>query len=188
MALTNELAFLGTRLNSTGTHTEVQYSLMTFGIPVDSLPVTYEGELKTSNHTKWVARREAKDSNMMCSGRHEGIDLPCHNDVLLGRGKPYQDHPGNVRMRHLVETYVGDYKSSKVLGQKTLLAAKVVASIKQDSCRFLKRNAVGWWLEVPDEEAAVKVLKTFKTALPSFSSQDGGSRYAASDNSKRAKV
>jgi hypothetical protein len=161
---------------------------MTFGISVDWLPVTYEGELKTSNHTKWVARREVKDSNMMCSGRHEGIDLPSHNDVLLGRGKPYQDHPGNVRMRYLVDMHLCDYKSSKVLGQKTLLAAKVIASIKQDSCRFLKRNAAGWWLEVPEEGAVVKVLKTFKTALPSFSSQDGGSRFVASDNRKRVKV
>jgi hypothetical protein len=162
---------------------------MTFGIPVDWLPVNYEGELKTNTHAKWVARREVKDSNMMCSGKHEGIDLPSHNDVTLGRGKPCQDHPGNVRMRDLVDMHLDEYKSSKILGQKTFLAEKIVASMKQSSCRFLKRNADGWWLDVPDEEAVVKVLKTFKTALSTLASQGGGgSRYLASDNRKRVKV
>jgi hypothetical protein len=161
---------------------------MTFGIPVDSLPVTYEGELKTNTHAKWVVRQEVKDSTLMCTGKHEGIDLPSRNDVILGRGKPCQDHPGNIQMRDLVDIHLDDYKSSKILGQKTALAEKIVASIKQSSCQFLKRNADGWGLDVPNEEAVVKVLKTFKTALSTLASQGGGSWYLASDNRKLVKV
>jgi hypothetical protein len=33
-----------------------------------------------------------------------GVDIPRNGDVLLGRGKSLQNHPGNVRMRHYCES------------------------------------------------------------------------------------
>lgn len=84
-----------------GSHTEVQYSLMSFGLPVHSLPVTYEGELKTVTHSKWILRRQAKDvayfdhCGLQATGapdefNFDGVDLPAQRDVLLGRGKTLQ--------------------------------------------------------------------------------------------------
>jgi hypothetical protein len=32
-----------------------------------------------------------------------GIDLPGQDDVLLGKGKPIQNHPGNIRIRLWVD-------------------------------------------------------------------------------------
>lgn len=31
------------------------------------------------------------------------IEHPSRYDVLLGRGKPYQDFPGNLRLNHMVD-------------------------------------------------------------------------------------
>jgi hypothetical protein len=39
--------------------TEVQYSLMTFGINVLALPITSGGQIKTKNHLQWIKTRRA---------------------------------------------------------------------------------------------------------------------------------
>ena len=62
---------------------------MTFGIPLEVLPITTDGELKVGNHMKWISRRRIKEA--VSENEHfPGIDLPARYDVLLGRGKPYQ--------------------------------------------------------------------------------------------------
>lgn len=47
-----------------GTHTEVQYALLSFGLPVETLPLAISGddnvELKVSNHLKWIQKRQSK--------------------------------------------------------------------------------------------------------------------------------
>ena len=45
-----------------GTHQECQYALMTHGIPVDSIPVTPEGDIELSNHMEWIAHRRALEA------------------------------------------------------------------------------------------------------------------------------
>jgi len=40
-----------------GTMQETMYKLMTNGIPVDSIPVTVEGEIDLAYHTKWIEHR-----------------------------------------------------------------------------------------------------------------------------------
>lgn len=71
----------------TGTHSEIQYALLSFGIPVDSLPITYNGEIKFAQHTKWIARRKMKDRELQLHGTFDGIELPSRMDVLFGRGR-----------------------------------------------------------------------------------------------------
>ena len=44
-----------------GTDTECHWSLLTFGIPVDVLPRTSEGILKTGNHKKWLEKQKLKE-------------------------------------------------------------------------------------------------------------------------------
>lgn len=71
-----------------GTHMECQYSLMTFGMPVPFIPVTDAGDVKATNHMKWIAKRKIKESFLKRAQPFEGINLPSNNDVLVGRGKP----------------------------------------------------------------------------------------------------
>jgi hypothetical protein len=54
----------------------ITIQLMSFGIPVNVLPVTDDGERKTANHSKWLSRRKAKEEALATSGSFQGIDLP----------------------------------------------------------------------------------------------------------------
>jgi hypothetical protein len=54
----------------------ITIQLMTFGIPVNVLPVTDDGERKTANHSKWLNRRKVKEAALAKFGIFHGIDLP----------------------------------------------------------------------------------------------------------------
>jgi hypothetical protein len=138
---------------------------MAFGVPVQVLPVTYDGKLKTMNHLRWIARRQVKDTKMIDkTGVFDGVDLPGRDDVLLGRGRTFQDHPGSVKLRDIVNFFLEEYKPASKPDKKAI-AWKVVEAIKGRGCRFLKRDADDWWVEVSDENAQEKVSTTFRTSL-----------------------
>ena len=146
-----------------GSHTECQYKLMTFGIPVSAFPVGYEGELKTAVHLKWLARRTVKETALQSGRTFEGIDLPRNGDVLLGRGKSIQDHGGNVELRSLIADYMPEYRNA-AKKEKTSVAWKVMMLAKKRGMRFLKRQPDGWWMEIADETAREKISMTYRTS------------------------
>jgi hypothetical protein len=146
-----------------GSHTECQYKLMTFGVPVDSIPVTSGNNLKTTTHLQWLARRRIKESATCMGKPFDGIDLPSPKDVLFGRGKTNHQHGGNVLMRNIIAEYIPEYQST-TKADKWRIPLKVLERIKQEGGRFLKRDTEhGWWFQVSDEEAQEKISMSFRT-------------------------
>jgi hypothetical protein len=135
---------------------------MTFGVPVNFLPMTYTGELKPANHSKWIAKRKTKDAQLGRTGVFAGIDIPGLHDVIFGRGKISTQHSGNVRMRSLVELHMDEYDQTPV-GEKHIIAESIVKAIQKESGRFLSQNPDGWWIEVSDNQAVQKVSNIFRT-------------------------
>ena len=80
------------------------------------------------------------------------------NDVLFGRGKPFQIHPGNVRLHQLVDERKHVYTMSR-RDDKTLIATSIVDLIKREGGRFLRqyKNDKKKWMEVDDIVARNKV-------------------------------
>lgn len=146
-----------------GSSTECIYSLMTFGIPVDHLPIDGDN-LKNGNHQKWIARQKVRDSLIKRDGVFSGIDTPRRFDVLLGRGKNFQEHLGNQYMRREVEARVEDYQSSSREGKLDLIN-KVFGDIQSQHGRFLRRDKDGWFLEVSESVATEKVASSFRTFM-----------------------
>ena len=87
---------------------------------------------------------------------NEGDIFP--NDVLFGRGKPFQIHPGNVRLHQLVDERKHVYTMSR-RDDKTMIATSIVNLIKREGGRFLRKykNDKKKWMEVDDIVARNKV-------------------------------
>ena len=149
-----------------GAHLECLYALQSFGISPDKLPICLiTGSLKTTAHTKFLNARKAKEVLMKQSSTPlEVVDDLTDNDVALWRGRIYQLHPGNVRMRELIAESREEYdKATK--GPKAEIAMEIVQKIKtQYKGRFLTKDSDGVWIEVPDKEAQRKVSKAFRSA------------------------
>jgi hypothetical protein len=159
---------------------------MAYGIDVASFPLSPDGEVKTTHHLKWLAKRKIKEAALQTVGSFSGIDLPGRNDVLLGRGKPFRQHPGNVRMRELVDLYKEEYKRAPV-GQKSNISDKIVqATMIKEHSLFLKRQPDGWWVQVSQNEAREKATQIFRTARSTRTKERH--RYVETDNRKRSKI
>jgi len=89
----------------------------------------------------------------------EWVCGPSENDVILGRGQRSNLHPGNIRLRRLVEDAKGIYDKSTKRG-KTDIAARIVVAIQLQG-RFLQESGLGW-VEVNDKAARQKVSHAFR--------------------------
>ena len=104
----------------------------------------------------FVSSQNAADSRTTSSSI-----VPTSDDVLFGRGKNSMTHPGNVRMREIIESKLGEYESSRQLA-KTKISSQVVHSIKDAGGRFLKQDASGNWEEVDTETCRDKISHLFR--------------------------
>jgi hypothetical protein len=112
------------------------------------------------------------------------INRPGLFDVICGRGRPYQEHRGNIRLHEIVALHRSSYFNSKRSDKKGV-AKMIVNAIKNDETqpgRFLKRiddeNDMVWE-DVSDEVAREKVSHVlrfkYKTPQPtSASSSESG--------------
>jgi len=133
-----------------GSFTEIMYSLLGFGIPVDVFPVNESGGIKKTNWNRWISKYKAKEKELTLigTGIFRGIDLPRGQDVLTGRGKPMRQHPGNVHLRNLVEQYMDESSDGM-----TEAVENVFVMIKAKQGRFLYQCEAGWWWDISDVEA-----------------------------------
>jgi hypothetical protein len=82
-------------------------------------------------------QQEGGDSNT--SSEPELIACPNEYDVLLGRGRPYQDFSGNQYLIKLVDVIRNCYTGTNDRQEKRYLAMSVLAQIESKGGRFLKR-------------------------------------------------
>jgi hypothetical protein len=146
-----------------GSHSECQYNLMSFGIPLQGFPVAIGGELQLVNHEKWMERRRKKEAYLSKNPPLEGaVDLSSKTDVLLGRGRPFNLHPGNRLLHEIVENHYEQYNDVPRDG-KTRLAQEIVDMVHKYSGKFLKQDVKsGMWVEVSNIEARNKVNHSFR--------------------------
>jgi hypothetical protein len=130
-----------------GSELENDYKLLTFGIPSTNLlqnakfgDLTLAREfLQTCRHrdakaVEWEKEEEAKAGLIL---------YPKSKDVLIGRGQPYRDLPGNAVWDRAIQALCERYRDSKMF-EKTFLSMDVVKTVKDTGARFLERDSDGW--------------------------------------------
>ena len=161
---------------------------MSYGVPLENLPVTHRGSLKVDVNRRWINKRKAKEKVLRKHGwntsNFSGMDLPGRNDVLLGRGKPMRSHCGNQKLRELVEQHRQEYDSGK-FGQKAQIAEKLVQKMLKDGGQFVKQDKDGWWVAASKEERLEKVSQLFRSFRTTTSSTSSSS---SSETKVRSKI
>ena len=163
------------RVHYTSSVQEGIYSLMTYGIPTHDIPLGNNGDVvKTKYHTNWLKRRRTKElwqKEQLEKGakageekEFPGIEIPSRKDVLLGRGRPINEHAGNRSLHETIKSFRNEYDTAKGKGTKSTIAQRIVDLVHQSGGRFLKRNDQldGWWEEVTNEVALDKVCHGFR--------------------------
>jgi hypothetical protein len=144
---------------------------MTFGIAGWAFPLKDDGSLKRKNHKEWLKTRRAIESRRASleaasssSRAVQVITVPSRPDVLFGRGMRCQTHPGNIRLKLLMEKLFSRYEGSN-RAQKTEITAAIVNQVKGMGTRFLKQKQGGdlSWEGVDDKTAQAKVSHDFRS-------------------------
>eukprot|EP00980_Cylindrotheca_fusiformis_P016375 scaffold4880_cov106-Cylindrotheca_fusiformis.AAC.9 len=143
-----------------GTFEEIEQQLAAFGINGVNLAISCEGDLKIDRHKGML--RSLKCLEAQTTSADDYVILPTHTDVLLGRGKPIQNHPGNLRVSLIVESLLQEYDGSEKRLSKKQLAAKAVDRMKGAGVRFLTKCKEGWKV-APDSLARERVISNFRT-------------------------
>jgi hypothetical protein len=140
-------------LSAAGSHTECHYVLKTYGI--EFLPVDLNGNMSSAAFILWV---EEKKKIEAAATTPDWIENPSSADILLGRGKPYQEFPGNQNLLFIVDHYTAAYGKAD-RDAKGVINMGIVQLIKEKKGRFLqRRNDSGdGWVEVNDIVARDKV-------------------------------
>ena len=160
MVSKNETHNLYTQMK--GSRLECYYELMSYGIPVTSFPIKLDGSISDELLLKFVEDRKILEEQERL--KYEDMIMPTPDDVLLGRGRPYQDFPGNVRLSEIVNSYRLDYLSAKK-SEKPFYTQKVLTIIRNSNGRFLKKSDAidNHWVPVDDDMARDKISHTFRS-------------------------
>ena len=149
-----------------GSHLEVQYTLLSYGIPTSYLPVSSSGELQYRDYRKWLKTRRIQEE-LILSGRAQNvIVIPTPRDVLFGRGGNMKAHVGNMRYIHMLEDNLEDYLGASSRSQKLAITEQIVNSVKSNGGRFLRQDKDGIWVEVSNKQAIDKVGHGFRNRKP----------------------
>lgn len=144
--------------------------MVTFGIPKSHIPFDASGKLelwKIHGHLEGI--RELEKEAEYSGGKARTI-IPTVNDVLLGRGKPFQSYQGNIKLGLIIDQYRERYLQAGRC-DKAIISQHVVDFVHGYNGRFLKRSEsrVGEWVEVSHDAACDKVGHGFR-AKPKRSS------------------
>ena len=156
---------------------EIRYKLQGFGIPIDSLPLTHTMAIKRQNHAQWIALRKIveKEANSSEDGISNGkkktpvafdpndlVECPGSYDVIIGKAK-YQNNPGNVFYRSLIEATHDEHISSSKR-EKVELTWRIVRQMEERNGRFLEMNkSLKAWVRIKDRNVMrQKVAQSFK--------------------------
>lgn len=163
---------------------DVLYSLMGYGIPVDTLPIDEVNQtVKTKNQVSFIRVREKIEAkrfdffNSSNNGRSECssdgsttsegsnrpsmIECPSLNDVIFRSGKSYMSHPGNMMFRGLIEQHIGEHNAA-TQDRKKNLTWQVIDEVEHLGGRFLEYDrSLGTWMELTDRSAIRHKIATY---------------------------
>eukprot|EP00536_Pseudo-nitzschia_multiseries_P008763 jgi/Psemu1/305972/fgenesh1_kg.229_\ len=141
----------------------MQYHLHGYGIPVDQIPITDTGNIKTKNLFQWIRVRkylesfrnygnhEVIGSDSDCSDNsaiHFAIDCPNMNDVIFRGKHACLSHPGNAMFRGLIESKYDKHNSATTTDAKVQLTWDIIAEVESKNGRFLVWDNRGCWREM----------------------------------------
>ena len=161
---------------------------MTFGIPVQVLPITVQGEKQLEHHKLWLESRRNIESAQPSDRKGERCVVPGPMDIVFGRDALARAHLGNLRFRKIIHDRQERYDHAASHDERSVIAADIVLGIKESGGRFLKLEKASW-IVVNDETARDKVTNAFRSrrsdrrvsnpkyrGLPSETAGDGSER------------
>lgn len=148
-----------------GSAWECIYSLMTYGIPLGTLPLKPDGSVDLKQEIHFVST--VKDLLDVRSGTPDSAESdhilePSPMDVLVGRGQAGTKSLGNQRLKKLLEEYHARYEAGSRF-DKIVIGQTIFSKLKESGSRFLTRSKeMGGWEIVCEASAKDTISHGFR--------------------------
>ena len=107
-----------------GSDIECQYELASYGISQKTLPIDSEGRLLVDKFLERLSQKRQEEAS--ATTNDPSMIRPGKYDVLLGRGRPYQEYEGNLHLADIIDENRIRYQNGG-RGQKSVIASKALA-------------------------------------------------------------
>jgi hypothetical protein len=151
-----------------GSEMEIQYELLTFGIKLPKSCFKLGQGIFTRSHIDaYLEQRRQREITRKrqeaeaAALRPNRALCPIKEDVIMGRGRPYQRWPGNKRLAQLVLDNTERYMQTSYKKDKTVIASDIVRNVQANGGRFIVR-ATDDWEKVDDVPAREKVSQLLR--------------------------
>lgn len=160
---------------------ELCYYLQGFGIPTENIPMTWSGNIKTTNFRNWMklrkaieedneAKRQYLRNNRVYNSRMSNVvECPNSTDILFRQGTSLSHNPGNASFRCIIEDSVVEElrkKSQPIDAAEgttsstniSKLVSRLFKNMKKDRYRFLvwspnhNGQKYGCWCVITNKE------------------------------------
>lgn len=130
--------------------------------------LSVEATLSVQQSTRSNEEESAKQDEKVNESKarvvpQSSILVPGIHDVLLGRGKGFYQHKGNIRFRHWIDSRSSEYDEASSSAEKKRITREVIKLVREGGGRFLKDDRKCGWLSVTDEMARQKVAHVFRS-------------------------
>mmetsp|Transcript_24629 Transcript_24629/g.57814 ORF Transcript_24629/g.57814 Transcript_24629/m.57814 type:complete len:502 (-) Transcript_24629:469-1974(-) len=108
-----------------GNTVENNYKLQCFGIPTETIPITYSGTVKFQPMRQWIRLRTFLEEPIYqdTAEIRSIIECPHPNDIVFRQGSSFLSHPGNATFRTLIAGKIEEIENlSKNLDRENQLA------------------------------------------------------------------
>lgn len=145
-----------------GPYLECKYALGGFGIPTDKLPLDSQGNF-SNNYMEEYLHKQGQIGGLYRQACADRTDYPFRRDIILGRGKPYQEFPGNTLLAEAIRRRLEEYQTVDLF-QKICLSIEIANEMKENGSRFLSRDQeTGGWVDADSKAIQEKISSAFRT-------------------------
>ena len=153
-----------------GEATELRYTLLGYGVPVEMLPIGNSGTVKTTNQSRWVSALRAKMDDREQDDDGDGndetetiVECPRLSDVIFRKGPTHKNNPGNMHYRELIQS-TNDEHAKAGRKKKYQITWRTVKEIEERNGRFLEwsKTREMWTVCTDREKIRIKVAACYK--------------------------
>ncbi|CAJ1962879.1 unnamed protein product [Cylindrotheca closterium] len=129
------------------------------GIDPSCIPVNNKGEITDLVKDRKRIEQQRRNERLKYP-TPSSIAVPFCEDVLLGKGTPFQIHHGNKKLQQFVADRFKKYERAQK-GAKKAVAHEIVEAVRSNGGLFLKQDG-NRWVPVTDDVALLKVGALFR--------------------------
>ncbi|KAG7344535.1 hypothetical protein IV203_022543 [Nitzschia inconspicua] len=145
-----------------GSITACHQEMEAYGVPAEWMPMTSTGRRKLNEHKLWLKMQKGREMAMQKGQNVEIVECPRLNDILLTKTRRASSHPGNQKLRQVLEDrYEERYVAHPM--KKQSITSQVADQLEEKlQARFLVKNKESFWVPADRNIVLDKLGNSFR--------------------------